>query len=69
MPAPTPTLYKPAHDSRARDCCARRATHPHLAGRVGAAANGDPAERILWVTEQNQRRKYRKCRKPLFLRK
>ena len=43
MPAPTPTLYKPAHDSRALGCCARRATHPHLAGRVGAAANGDPA--------------------------
>ncbi len=43
MPAPTPTLYKPAHDSPARDCCAFRATHPHLAERVGAAANGDPA--------------------------
>src|SRR5258708_5095721 len=55
-----PTLYKPEHAGRARELCARVATNPDLAGQL---------ERILWVRQQNDRRKGRKGRKPRILRK
>ena len=48
-----PTLCKPEHAGRAR---ARSAANPHRAGH---------RKRILWVRQQNGRRKGRKGRKPL----
>jgi hypothetical protein len=55
-----PTLYKPAHVSRARELCARGATNPDLAGRFGVARNtAIDRERTLWARQQNDRRKGR----------
>jgi hypothetical protein len=53
-----PTLCKPEHAGRARALCARRGANPDRARH---------RERILWVRQQNGRRKGREGRKPRIL--
>ena len=73
------TLYKPEPPGRARELCAAAPPIPEVTDDLAAARSMLPAsacampaiarERILWLKQQNQRRKCRKWRKSPILRK